>query len=55
MSGAPHVAAALVQFVPSDVITFPDVPGAAYVSVEATKLVPFPFSILLLAAAPPIW
>jgi hypothetical protein len=36
----PAVGAALVQFVPSDVSTFPLVPGAAYVSVDATKVVP---------------
>ena len=40
VSPPPPVGAALVQFVPSDVITFPLVPGAAYVSVDATKVVP---------------
>ena len=32
--------AAEVQFVPSEVKTFPLVPGTAYVSVEATQFVP---------------
>ena len=32
--------AALAQFVPSEVKTLPDVPGTAWVYVEATQLVP---------------
>jgi hypothetical protein len=36
----PVAGAALVQFVPSEVRTFPDEPGTAYVSVEATQFVP---------------
>lgn len=40
------VGAELVQFVPSEVMTFPEVQGVAYVSVEATKVVPLFFKIV---------
>ncbi len=44
--------AALVQFVPSEVRTFPFVQGTAYVSVERTILLPSPTRIFLEVAAP---
>ena len=43
----PPLGAALVQFVPSDVSTFPAVPGTAYVSVLYTIFVPSDTSIFL--------
>ena len=50
----PPLGAALVQFVPSLVSTFPDVPGAAIVNADATKFVPLPRGIVPVAATPPI-
>ena len=50
----PPLGAALVQFVPSLVSTFPDVPGAAIVKADATKFVPLPRGIVPVAATPPI-